>query len=219
VGSIVGWEWEQILVFVCGYLLVDALQMTLFSNNFFWFPIAVNRGDLDYHLIRPVSPLFMVTLREFAVNSFLNLLCALGLMVWALIQYFQAHPQGSWMTHVFSSLGFVFLIGIGTLIHAGLQWLFLLPVFWTQSTRGFEQAFFTLHRFAERPHQIFTGPLRFVLLSVVPFALIASVPAQVLFGPHRLAGLLNIFGVFVVLMATIAWVWNKALRSYSSASS
>ena len=31
-------------------------------------PLAINRGELDYHLIRPVSPLFMLSLRDFAAN-------------------------------------------------------------------------------------------------------------------------------------------------------
>ena len=61
--------------------------MTVFANNMWWLPIAVNRGDLDYYLVRPVSSLFFLSLREFAANSFLNLLLATGILVWALARY------------------------------------------------------------------------------------------------------------------------------------
>jgi len=43
-----GWTLDQAYVFVCGYLLIDAINMTLFSNNLWWLPILVNRGDLEY---------------------------------------------------------------------------------------------------------------------------------------------------------------------------
>jgi len=82
-----GWNWDQTLVFAASMFLMDAIQMTLFSNNTWWFPTIVNRGDLDYYLVRPVSSLFFVSLRDFAANSFLNLLLAIGIFVWALVRY------------------------------------------------------------------------------------------------------------------------------------
>ena len=62
------------MVFVGSVFVADALIMTVFSNNLWWLPIYVNRGDVDYYLVRPVSSLFMLSLRDFAANSFLNLL-------------------------------------------------------------------------------------------------------------------------------------------------
>ena len=45
--------------------VADAIHMTVFSNNMWWFPIFINRGDLDYYLIRPVSSLFFLSLRDY----------------------------------------------------------------------------------------------------------------------------------------------------------
>ncbi|HEX4926103.1 MAG TPA: ABC-2 family transporter protein, partial [Bdellovibrionales bacterium] len=50
--GLAGWNEGQIMIFVSGYLIVDALNMTLFSNNLWWLPTYVNRGDLDYYLVR-----------------------------------------------------------------------------------------------------------------------------------------------------------------------
>jgi ABC-2 type transport system permease protein len=76
-----GWDERQVMVFVGSYLVVDGLNMTVFANNLWWLPINVNKGNLDYYLVRPVSPFFFLTLREFAANSFVNLLLALGVLV------------------------------------------------------------------------------------------------------------------------------------------
>ena len=43
-----GWNYDQVLIFVSGYLIIDAIHMTVFSNNLWWLPIYVNKGDLDY---------------------------------------------------------------------------------------------------------------------------------------------------------------------------
>ena len=43
-----------------------------------WLPMLINRGDLDYYLVRPVSTLFFVSFRDFAANSFVNLVIATG---------------------------------------------------------------------------------------------------------------------------------------------
>ena len=86
-GTIAGWDLDQVFVFAAGYFFIDALNMTFFANNMWWFPILVNRGDLDYYLVRPVSSLFFVSLREFAANSFLNLIIATGILIWAIARY------------------------------------------------------------------------------------------------------------------------------------
>ena len=78
-----GWNRDQALVFMGGYLVVDGIAMTFFSNNLWWLPTAVNRGDLDYYLTRPVSSLFFLTLRDFPANSLINLVFALGILAWA----------------------------------------------------------------------------------------------------------------------------------------
>lgn len=64
--------------------------MTLFSNNLWWLSTYVNRGDLDYYLVRPVSSLFFVSLRDFAANSFVNLLMACSLLAWTITNCDQA---------------------------------------------------------------------------------------------------------------------------------
>ena len=85
---IAGWNEEQMMVFVACYLLVDAVNMTIFSTNMWWLPFYINRGDLDYYLIRPVSPLFFLSLREFSANSFVNLIIAMSFFFYTIFSIF-----------------------------------------------------------------------------------------------------------------------------------
>lgn len=207
-----GWREDQALVFVAMYLTVDALQMTFVSSNMWWLPITVNTGGLDYYLVRPVSSLFFLNFREFSANSFLNLVIALGIL-----------GYGIYGLEDGFGLSQALLLGVLLINGTVLYWLthlvFLLPVFWTQSGRGLGVLFYTFARLMERPDRIYFGPVRVVLTTVLPFALMASVPARlVLEGPEpRLLVLMA--GTTLGMGCMVGVLWRMALRGYASASS
>ena len=207
-----GWDLDQIYVFVCGFLLVDAIHMTVFSNNMWWLPIFINKGDLDYYLVRPVSSLFFLSLRDFAANSFVNLLIAIGLLIWALARY--PHPVSTSSLLVYCG----FLLA-GAVVYYLLHVSFLIPVFWIHSHRGLGELFFGLSKLMERPHQIYLGWVRVLLMTLLPFAVIASVPAHTLFEGLNLAHVVHVSLVIAGLFAFVVWFWNRGLAAYSSASS
>jgi ABC-2 type transport system permease protein len=211
-GMLAGWSEPQVLVFVSGYLVVDAINMTVFSNNSWWLPIYINKGELDYYLVRPVSSLFFLSLRDFAVNSFVNLIMALSLLAWALWQY--PEPLG---------IGRIFLFGLllvnGTFLYHLVRLLSIIPVFWIHSGRGFEQLFWGLSRSMERPDRIFSGWVRRVLTTVIPYSLMASFPARVLFEGINVNLLLHLALVTVAFWLFVVWLWKMGLKAYSSASS
>ena len=209
---IAGWNEEQMMIFVASFLLVDAVNMTVFSTNLWWLPTYINRGDLDHYLIRPVSPLFFLSLREFSANSFLNVVIALGFFIYTLISY-------SGPIEIFQLLGLILLLINGTLIHYCIQMLMILPVFWTHSPRGFIDLFYSLGIAMERPDRIFKGWLRVLFTIFLPFALIASYPAKFFIEGFELHDFIHLTLVSVMIWIIMLFVWRKGLKSYSSASS
>jgi ABC-2 type transport system permease protein len=207
-----GWSEPALMVFVSAYIIVDAVNMTLFSNNMWQFPFLVNRGDLDYYLVRPVSSLFFVSFRDFAASSFMNLLIALGIFGWALQRYPEPISVGKVIL-------FLLMLLNGSFIFYCLNVLFNLVVFFTQSPDGFGHLIWTMDKFGERPDRIYNGWLRRLITTFLPFCLIASFPTRLLieaFDGRVLAHALIVsVGMFCILLFT----WNHALRAYSSASS
>lgn len=210
--EVAGWTEPQVMIFISGALVVDAIQMTIFSNNMWMFPLLVNRGDLDYYLVRPVSTLFFVSLRDFAVNSFVNLVAALGILGWAVARY-----PGP--VHAGQLAFLVALLFGGAVLHFLVKLIFLLPVFWSHSGRGFEQVFWGMTKMMERPDRIFTGWVRRTLVTILPFSIMASFPAR-LFIEGFDSSIFIHFSLILVLfgIAAIAF-WRHALGAYSSASS
>jgi ABC-2 type transport system permease protein len=207
-----GWDLSQTMIFISGFFIVDALHMTFCSNNMWMLPILVNKGDMDYYLVRPVSSLFFLSLREFAANSFLNLLLASGICVWALSSY--AEPLGTQRILIFLAL-----ILNGAFLYYILHLCFLIPVFWLHSSRGMAEIFMSLAKYSERPERIFHGYLRRALVTVLPLSLIASRPAQVLFEGLSAQVLVHLSVVTALAFLFLVWFWKQALHSYSSASS
>lgn len=207
-----GWNEQQAMIFVAGYITVDAIQMTLFSNNMWVFPQLINKGDLDYYLVRPVSSFFMLNFRDFAVNSFINLLISIGILTWALVSY--SEPLG-----VLRVFNFLLLIINGTFLFHLIRLLFILPVFWTHSSRGFDTIFWTIGKFAERPHGIFKGYVKLFFFTLLPLSVIASLPTESLFTEAPLTLTLYCLLVMFAVFIAVQFVWIYALRNYSSASS
>jgi ABC-2 type transport system permease protein len=175
-------------------------------------PIYVNKGDLDYYLVRPVSSLFFLSLRDFAANSFINLLMAIGLFSWALARY--PGPLGAGAIAMY-----VGLLLLGTLLHWSLHMIFILPVFWLHTSGGLREVFWSLDRYTQRPHGIFTGWVRRVLVSLLPFALIVSYPTMALFDGLTWKLFVHIAGAAAAAFLVMVWIWTRGLRAYASASS
>jgi ABC-2 type transport system permease protein len=211
-GTIGGWTREQGLVFTGALFVVDALQMTVFANNLWAIPTLINGGDLDYHLVRPVSSLFMASLRDFSVNSFLNLLMAIGVLVWALVSYSQPLPAA----HVAL---FVVLLLAGLLVHYVLHILSVIPVFWTQSPSGFRELFWTVDPAMARPIDVYRGWVRRILTTVLPLGIIVSFPCRLLFEGPSFGLVAHVLGVAAVGLGVVVVLWRRGLRAYASASS
>ena len=207
-----GWTFDQMLVFTGGVFVYDALNMTVFASNMWWLPFAINKGELDYHLTRPVSPLFFLSVREFAANSFLNLLVASGILAWTLLRY--PEPLGAG-----AIVFYLALLLVGVLLHYFLNMIFLIPTFWMHSSSGLREIFFSMEQYVTRPHGIFQGWLARMLVTIIPFALIVSFPTRALFEGFNVSLVLHMLGVTLVAFVVMKLLWNAGVRTYSSASS
>ena len=210
--SVGGWNPHQARIFIAAYILIDAIHMTIFSDNLWLLPGFVNKGDLDYYLVRPISPLFFLSLRSFAFNSFLNLIFAVGIAIWALSTY----PEPLGVTRL---AGFFLLLLVGGILYYCVHLLTILPVFWTQGGDSLHGLFYNVSRFMERPDRIYRGWARLVLTVLLPFGLMASFPTRLLIEPFNPAILAQLLGVTAAFCGLTLWIWVRGLRAYGSASS
>lgn len=207
-----GWTRPQMLIFVSSFLVFDALRMTLFSNNTFSLPVLINKGGLDYYLIRPVSPIFILSLRDFSTNSFVSLCFAVSLLAWSI----STSPESYSLLQI---VLFVSLILVGVYLSHLLHLIFLISVFWTQGGRGLEGVYYNLHEYATRPHRIFSGWPKVLLLTVLPLSVMISLPSEFLFSQGDYRIWFYCVAIAVVFTFIFNRLWKMGLKAYSSPSS
>lgn len=207
-----GWSIEQMKIFVAAFIFVDAFHMTFFASNGWWFPIYINRGDLDYYLTKPVSSFFFVSLKEFAANSFLNLVLACFIL-----GYFLTNSPLHF-DFVKTSI-FVLLLMNGAFLYFMLMLLFLIPTFWTGSPHGFIDVFYSAEKIYQRPDGIFDGLFKKFFITILPFSIMASYPTRFLIEDNSWPILGEIILASTLIYILVFIFWKLGLRNYSSASS
>lgn len=210
--SLGGWREDQVMLFLAIALIVDGVYMTVIARNIWEIPALINKGELDYLLVRPAATLFLPLLKNFEVASVLNTLVGVGFFIYATVNF-----QGP--LSVASLLLCVLLCLIGLAIYVCLRLFSVLPLFWLHSAFGFNMLFEALSNVMERPEVIFRGITHLVLVTILPFLVITSFPARALFGEIQLLDFLHAVAVLVLMVGLVAFIWNRGIRVYSSASS
>ena len=206
------WKHYEVIFFVAGGLLLDAIFMTFIARNIWEFPRLINKGELDFQIIRPVSTLFFVMTRHFELSSFLNIVVASSVLFYAASIF----PEPLSFLQI---LGFIFLLFNGLVLMIAIRLFTVLPVFWTHSDFGFHMLFMSLEQVMERPEVIFRGFTHLLFTTVLPFLVMTSFPARWFFG--RLPWWEFVYAILLsgLFMAFTIFIWKKGLRVYSSASS
>ena len=212
VSSVKGWTLGKVLVLTGIYLLFNSVFKSLLEINFNQFVQIIYNGELDYVLTKPVNSQFLVSLSRFSLRSFLRLFAGLGILIWALLAY----------DIKISVLGVaVFLISflLGMVIIYSLWFITFLLAFYLGNIENLYYLFLPIFQMARVPITVFPKTVQILFSFVIPLIFIATIPAQALWGNASWQILL----LGVILTLGLLWLshylWLRALRSYSSASS
>lgn len=211
-GSLGGWSEEQFILFLSCYLLIDAVGMAIYADGMWVLWQSVSKGDLDFHLVRPVSPFFVTVFKDFNLPSAFNLIFVLGIVGWSMLQNWQDITA-------FNLILFAGFTACGLILSFILRFLITVPVFWVPSGEGWFQAYFSLTYLSRIPDTILNGWVRRLLLTFLPFALFASLPTRALFEGASLSSVALTILVVIFFIHLASILWRHGLQSYGSASS
>lgn len=201
------WGIAEMRVFLGMLFLVDAFQMILFAHNFDVFSEKIIRKDLDLILLRPASAQQLMTCQRLQCGYILNAFFAFCWLMWSL----SLLPGGfSW-----SRFLLVFIVvpcGLAVFYSSRL----IVNTFALLITKAeyFQDLYFTFFRMGQRPDRLYSPGVRYLILMIIPVALIASVPARVLVdeeGSYILPFLILAAGVCLGV-SHVFWRW--AVKRY-----
>lgn len=212
VQTISGWARSDMFVILALSRIIEGLMGILFINNWMNFVQAVNKGQFDYYLLKPVPSMFYTGFRLLHWENIGNVAAGAGLLVYALWQLVES-PTISEMIVV------IVLIPLGMAVYHSLLVMVASLVFRSERLEalwGFNELF---SEPLTVPFDIFPHNLRLILTYLLPLAFVVFVPAQALTGRlqwWQIPAAIALAGLFL-LLANLAW--RKGLRRYSSASS
>jgi ABC-2 type transport system permease protein len=207
--SLGGWNEEQAIIFVSGFMVVDALQMTFFADMYHSFQLLYRQGALDHYLTKPISSWFFVGFRYINFASLANVLISGSILTWAIMRY-----QGT--LHWWAIAVYILLLMGAAFLYFLVLFSLLMVVFWWENADAMMGIYFEGVNFASRPHHIFKGMVRGVLLTIVPFSVFASVPAQALFEQVGWSSVLHVVLVIIAFLGINLTLWTMGLKRYAS---
>ncbi len=109
-----------------------------------------------------------------------------------------------------SLAGAVVLVATAVLLHSTAFWL-------GHTESASRQLYDATLMFSLYPDTLFTGPLRWMLFTLIPAGFVGYLPAELIRAPSALTSVLITFGVTAYGLIA-AWVFHRGLRTYSSGS-
>jgi ABC-2 type transport system permease protein len=222
IGANTGWEKYQFFLFLSTGLFINSLVQSLFMTNADELSELVRTGTLDFALLKPIDTQFLVSLTRIDWSALGNFVLGVGLMVYSM---HQLHYLPGPVQIVLYPL----YVLCGIAIYYSLMIALAATSVWLGRNQTLFDFWFYITNFSRYPMEIYQGPwgtpLRQVFTFLLPVLVVVNVPAQVLVrpvNPHLPADwLLPGFALFAAVASLIGsrWVFQRALRSYRSASS
>lgn len=213
--DVAGWNLAQMRVFIFLALFADSIYMIFWDPNFSKFADDLRKGNLDLLLTKPINEIFMLTSQKISISHLPCFFITGGGLIWALTQI----PDFNWLK----------LLWLLIMIPSGLSVIFCGRFMLNATTILFERADFlqyiwhSLFRFGLRPdglyRSLFKGFLRTILIFIIPFAMVASIPTRFLLEPLDPVYLIWGLVMPLILIAMTRKYWSYCVRNYSSASS
>lgn len=209
--SLGGWNFGALLALLGVFRLVHTLMGALIWPNTEKFNTAMREGTLDYTLLMPASPLFLVSFTRIIIWRAADLVLAVVLIVVGL------SLSGASVT-VPAFLAFAILTAGGIAIFYAL-WIILMGItFWFIKFDNNVTILQALIEAGRYPSTVYPPWLRMIVSFVVPIAVATTVPIQALRGELTWWQVLGFLVVTLALVAVSLKVWQAGLLRYSGAS-
>jgi ABC-2 type transport system permease protein len=207
-----GWDRPSALIVMAYFTGVHAVIEGTISPSMQDLVEKIRSGAFDYVLLKPVDAQAMTSASRYEPWRVFDLLAAVAIVVYALIQ------RGEAPSAIDLALGVV-LFGAGVLATYALWIVCAAASFWVVRLDNLMFLLGSIFDVARWPVQVFHGVWRIVFTFVIPVAVMTTFPAMALLGRLGAAQTLGSAGGALLLLVLSRVIWRTAIRSYTSASS
>ncbi len=211
VREIAGWTKYEVFFLMGVSHVILRLFETFFMENLMQVPDLIRNGELDFYLIKPVHPQFLISTRYASFDSLLDTILGFVTMGYALVRLHHAVSPADLAAFILLALN-------GVLLYYSIMTIAVTFSFWFMRFHVME-IWWQMTNIARQPAEIFRGKLQFIFTFCIPMLVIANFPVNAYLS--RLPWYLGLYGlgIMVALVLGSGWFFAYALRRYRSASS
>lgn len=207
-----GWTYEQALIIVGLSVLIEGAIQLLLQPNVTKIIQMVRDGTMDFVLTKPVNSQFLATLRYARYSGLADISVGVGIMLFALNRL-------DYIPSLLALGQFAVMLTAAFIIVYSI-WLVMATLsFWFVKIDNLTELFRSLFDTARFPVTTFPNAVRIALTFLLPVAFMTTFPAEAVLGKLNGATLVAALGLAALLFVFSAWFWQRAVLSYSSASS
>lgn len=212
VDSLLGWNKGNFMIFFGTSFLIESIYMFFFFDGHTNISRKVQSGDMDLLLIRPINETFYMS-----INS-LNFGSGLSNGILGIVYLLMG------INRLNISIGFrdlavyIFLIVIGSGIYFSLSYLINILSFWVVQVSGIFDVFMNITDLYRYPKDIFNKKVGFFITYILPFQMIAIVPAKSLMGEMGKESITSVV-LLVVYIIIDKVITKRAINAYVSVGS
>lgn len=218
VPDIAGWSKYEYFAFMATGMLVNALVEAFFMPNCAEYSELIRTGNLDFVLLKPIDPQFLISFQTVSLAMINQVLLSLALLAYSLYRL----QIDITLLHV---IGYFAYVAVGVSFFYALMIALASTSVWLGRNQGLYDFWFYVTIFARYPQNFYQQAggevLWFTFSYILPILLVVTVPAQVILSMFTRWDLV----LFLAPALTIAslllsrWIFNWSLSHYRSASS
>tara|TARA_Y100000034_G_C6867391_1_gene395487 strand:- start:202 stop:990 length:789 start_codon:yes stop_codon:yes gene_type:complete len=208
--GIPGWSFEEFILFHGTFVFVVGISHALL----FVFPYQVienvREGTFDKFLVKPFNPLLYLTFSSVDIEGFAEVLAGLALIIWAFIKLDIIVFSMNTLLYIFLMLvALIFLYSLFVLI-SSFAFLFV-------KSFGLFDLLFKMLDVGRYPMNVYGFEMRLIFTFILPIAVVSFYPASVLLGTLSFFSIIEILIPVAIFLVFSIFIWNLAIKKYTSA--
>lgn len=211
--SINGVTPHQMLMFIGSFTVITGIMDSVYYPNIASIPEYIRSGELDIYLTKPISTQFLASFRKFNIGLGIPNVLA-GVVMIVISWYLSGVP-----VTLLNIIGYITFTIIGSILTYPLLFFPTILAFWLVKTDSLYDLTFSSWDFNNMPMTIYNKVVQRIGIFILPIFILTN------FAPMFVFGMLPVvYGVFAFLavpifVGLVILFWNKAIKSYTSASS
>jgi ABC-2 type transport system permease protein len=205
-----GWTWQEALIVLGIFTFLQGISATFLIPNLNRIVEQVEKGTLDFVLLKPISSQFWLSTRIISPWGFPDLFFG------GLIIIYAGNQLNLQITdYIFGTIPII----LGTIILYSLWFMLGATSIWFVKIYNVTEVLRGLLEAGRYPMAAYPALYRVFFTFIVPVAFLTTIPAEAMLGRSQLPWLIGSLILAVALFLIAKYFWQFALRFYTSASS